>query len=227
MPQALAQLFELNFFYKLIKSEKVIGEISHEFKALPDDKSSVDFKFSTETNWLVELTSIRTNRNIKKERYWEEGDTFGFTLGNEELAKEVKRTQSILINKLHSEDKTRNIKFPLPQKNYFHALAIDMEGFNMNTHCDKHDCMSICGAYEIKNPNGLLYFNGSPIKGIFEENHPEPMSKAIRERIHFIIFFNCQNRFGESRIEFIANPHLFPTLEDARDAFKLFPFNTP
>lgn len=223
IPQALGNLFELTFFHKLVKSGKVSGEIDHEFKGLDASRTSVDFRFATDVDWNVELTTLRHNNTLKEKACSEDDGLTIFRGGSKELSLEIKRAQSVLINKLHNEN-GENIKFPLPKKDQFHVLGIDMKSFQMSTHCDIYDCRSICYGYEVLSPNGALYFNDKLIPGLFEESHPEPKSKSIRERIHFIIFFGCQDYRGNPKIVPTVNLRLFKDREEASRVFKLFPF---
>lgn len=223
--EVLARLFELRFFYNLIQSKKIDGEIKYEANCLPDSKSNINFQFTTEpVTWRSELTSIRQSDTLKKEACWQEGDLYRFQGGNKELGAEVKRAQSILINKLYNEkDKVSLAKFPAPEKDHYHVLVIDMRGFNMIGASDIHDYRSIFYGFESGNLNGQLFFDGKLIPGIFSDNHPEPRSKAIRERIHFILFFDEDDK-GELRFMRLANPNLFRDNAEMRDVFELFPF---
>lgn len=222
--EALAKLFELRFFHRLTKSQKIAGEIEHEFEALQGSKSSVDFRFSSSgKNCLIELTSVRHSESLKNECCFEEGSFFSFHSGSKELGAEIKRVQSILIGKLYNDKRTEIAKFPIPTANDIHVLAIDMRGFNIVGKSDIYDYQSICYGPDVNNWNGNLQFNGNSIPGVFQDIHQEQRSETLRTRIHFILFFD--EDFGDQQ-QFIVvpNPHFFKTSDDAKKMCSLLPF---
>jgi hypothetical protein len=70
------------------------------------------------------------------------------------------------------------------------------------------------------------YWDGKLITGVFSPHTVQKGAVEARARLHFIGFVNekayGKNEFGPA-IQFIANPHLFSTVGEARTALKGWP----
>jgi hypothetical protein len=69
-------------------------------------------------------------------------------------------------------------------------------------------------------------WNGGPISGVFNARTPLRGAAHVRERVHFIGFFN-EREFGPGSFaaatQFIANPALFANGQAAREALATWP----
>ena len=78
----------------------------------------------------------------------------------------------------------------------------------------------------LKNEWFRRFWNGKLITGVFDEATKLRGAKEARERVHFIGFVHEREykdgAFGE-QIQFIANPYLFQSKEEARDALDCWP----
>ena len=228
-----SDLFEARFLYEIVASSKC-SEIEYEFEAGPGE-SSIDFKFiANGKTWLLELTSLRDSKNIKDKTWEKELDggisSFGFcslTTGKENnIANlEIIKAQNALINKTINEDGGA-IKFPEVIKNQYHIIAIDMRGF-LCGRADDEDFYVICYGDEGTNLSSsdtpeIVYlntFNGKPIVGIFDDNHPhKERASFLKERIHAIFFVNEIKNITS----LYFNPKFF-SLEEAKKIYNLFP----
>ncbi|MGC2775393.1 MAG: hypothetical protein WA418_07100 [Bradyrhizobium sp.] len=74
------------------------------------------------------------------------------------------------------------------------------------------------------------YWKGKLISGVFSPETKLRGAGEARERLHFIGFVNersyAANAIGPS-VQFIANPHLFKTPEEARAALARWPLGEP
>jgi hypothetical protein len=74
------------------------------------------------------------------------------------------------------------------------------------------------------------YWKGNLITGVFSPQTKVRGAAEARERLHFVGFVNEKSyeagAFG-SAIQFIANPHLFKTSEEARAALADWPLREP
>jgi hypothetical protein len=74
------------------------------------------------------------------------------------------------------------------------------------------------------------YFKGKLVSGVFSPRTRLKGAPEARERLHFIGFVNEKSyeagAFGPS-IQFIANPHLFKTVEEAQAGLTGWPLSEP
>jgi len=74
------------------------------------------------------------------------------------------------------------------------------------------------------------YWNGNLISGVFSPETKLRGATEARERLHFIGFVNEKSYEASAigpAIQFIANPHLFKTAEEARAALAGWPLGGP
>lgn len=230
-------LFEFRFAAELIR---LGNEGKYEHKAFPP--SSVDFYISNGYSWLIELFRIGISKAVKSattemngvwktmlisspELFNKEGELTDAMKQSEEG--ECLIVQQKICEKVFVNDKAT--KFPVVNDNVFHMLLVDMRHFLLGK-SDAYDYDFIAfGKNGVPDDIYVRYWNGEPIKGIFEVGNPLRASKTLQERIHFIGFVN-ESTFGHGKfIEqtyFLANPNLFESQESADIAFSSFPVNT-
>ena len=79
-------------------------------------------------------------------------------------------------------------------------------------------------------PQYRHFYNGKLISGVFSPETNLKGAAEARERLHFIGFVNEKSyetgAFGPS-IQFVANPNLFKTSEEARAALAGWPLGEP
>lgn len=230
-------LFELRFAAEL-ESLKIASK--YEFEALPP--TSVDFKISNSTIWLIELCRIGISKAVENattgdERIWEIILQTASQLSNVHgmITDDMKQSeegeflliQQKICEKVFSDGKP--IKFPIVNGNMFQLLLIDMRHFLLGI-ADKYDYDFIAfGKNRVPNDLYVRYWNGEPIKGIFEIGNPLRGIDTLRERIHFVGFVN-EKTFGagefRSQIYYVVNPHLFKSEYEARKTLNAMPFYT-
>jgi hypothetical protein len=192
--------------------------------------STVDFRIAAETEWFVELVSIRESK-ATSDASVDDGTFFGLTLVSLP-GKDTKTSEAgemLLVQQKIGEKVYGNkeIKFPAATPGRFQMIVVDMRGYLGGIPAvDHYDYRQIVGgSYGV--PEGYVQFWGDePIKGLFEVDNPLRSSSFVRGRVHFIAFVR-ERRYTEgelpSIIRFFANPHLFSNVEEARAALSGFP----
>ena len=230
-------LFEVRFAYAIYKAGlNAEYEFSSNMKG-----STVDFKVIGNTNWLIELTSLRESSAVK-DNTKTENEYFEFisrTKAGAENSPEIRdliKLQSAICCKI-SDSKTPNkignpIKFPEIKPNLYQMILVDVRSF-MGVGGDFYDWFNVAYGSKklasldqgihcryLKDNEGKI----SLIKGLFEEDHPDLRSQHIRDRIHALAFIS-EKKYDENEI--ITNMCLFPNpayFEENESFIKIFPF---
>lgn len=115
-------------------------------------------------------------------------------------------------------------KFP-PPRSATHVLLVDVRTlFNGGDEWDRVH-VGLGGEY-VPHEFFRRYYKGKLISGVFSPRTTLRGASEARERLHFIGFVNEKSYATgafEPAIEFIANPHLFKTPEEARAALAGWP----
>lgn len=143
---------------------------------------------------------------------------------------ELIKLQKVICNKVHKEGLPH--KFPEISDNIYNVILVDIRSINagitdqFDYHIITHGSSSLANIAKGVYCRGFIDNTGKSdhIKGLFEQNHPDPISKIIRERIHFICFVKEQD-YNENelinKMKVFANPHFFHEHETVS---KLWPF---
>jgi hypothetical protein len=228
-----AKLFELRFGYSLHKAG-----IVPRYETPGEGQSTLDYGFTSGgRDFLVEMMRLqetdavraatkmetfadgavmaarRLGTNAEDERQSEEGETL----------KSVER----ICQKFESGGKPH--KFPAPGT-ATHVLLVDFRTF-LNRGGDEYDRVHVgLGGELVPNEARRRYWKGNLITGVFSPKTRVRGAAEARERLHFIGFVNEKSyetgAFGLA-IQFIANPHLFKTSEEARAAWAGWPLGKP
>lgn len=231
-------LFEIRFAYAIHAAGL---EAEYEFKTGVGG-SSVDFKIDDKKSksvWLVELTSLEESSAVK-ENSFAQGNFSMFnsitTPGDEDNSPEVRdiiKAQRAILSKVAKEESVEPIKFPeiinkkeqAPQT--YHVILVDMRGFLVGV-SDGGDYMNILyGSERLPEQYKVRWINAETQKkewivGLFDQHHPDPRSRYLRERVHAVGFM--KEKFEDDKIinnlQLFYNPRFFSSSEEIR---KLWP----
>lgn len=224
-------MFEVRYTYELYRAGKVA---EYEY-GTGIGNSTVEFKISGDTTWLVELVSLRTSNAAKKATV-QNGPFIEQKFSSDaEDNKQTEEAEMITAQGKIGEKvftKGAATKFPPPGNNIYHVILADMRGY-LDEGGDRDDYREMAyGAsglsgnepwkiHSLKNKHGKR----EPIKGLFEKACPIDASEYIRKRIHFLGFI-CERDFCENEIPkkayYLPNPHLISN-EEAMELYKSFP----
>ncbi|VEB39317.1 Uncharacterised protein [Legionella sainthelensi] len=144
---------------------------------------------------------------------------------------ELIKLQNVIYSKAQHNGKPH--KFPEISNDTYHVIMIDARSNNagISDHYDYHIVMY--GSHSLTNVNDGVYCRGfidkntgnmEHIKGVFQQNNPNPISKIICERIHFICFVKEQE-YKENelinKMDVFPNPNFF---RDSEKFSRLWPF---
>lgn len=223
-------LFEIRFAYEL-HLNGFLAE--YEYNAGVGG-STIEFMVKNSKKWLIELLSIRATKAAKRA---------------------IRKTGLIYIQKFNAKDTAQSaeaemitaeqkigekvfknhkpIKFPLPNDS-FHLILADCRGY-LDQGGDIFDYRQMAyGADGIPHDySWMIHYwkindRYEPIKGLFEKTNPLEAAKYIQERIHFLGFITESDFcIGEikKRAYYLANPHLFKSEKEAKEAFKTYPLS--
>lgn len=127
-----------------------------------------------------------------------------------------RRAQSNILAKAakkKDEVTAKPTKFLPPKAGEYNIIIIDMRGFMVITP-DKHDYAAVINGENANWDKGL--------KGLFDQNHPDPRVKYLQERIHGIGFILERNYIeGELQevLELFANPNFFKSVDELKSIF--------
>ena len=219
-----ALLFEIRFAYAL---SKLGHDIQNGYKCGTKNSeigvSDVDFCIS-ETNgtkWFIELTSLNESNDVKEKTILN-ANWFSYTSRESDPNKEpdsykiYRRAQSNILEKAakkKDEVTAKPTKFLPPKAGEYNIIIIDMRGFMVATP-DKHDYAAVINGENANWDKGL--------KGLFDQNHPDPRVKYLQERIHGIGFILERNYVeGELQevLEIFANPKFFKSDDELKIIF--------
>lgn len=219
-------MFEVRFAHELYRAG-VSAE--YEYPAGVAD-STVEFRTNTSPSWLIELVSVRTS-DAAKRAIRQTGLIYEqlLALTPEDPARsgeaEMITAEQKIGEKVFTDGKPT--KFP-HITNSLHLILIDIRGY-LDEGGNIFDYRQMAyGARGIPAEDSwrILYWQGRPIKGLFEKDNPLRAARYVQERIHFLGFVREQY-FQEGEMHEIAyhlaNPHLFRNQEAAREAFLNYP----
>lgn len=200
------------------------------------DDDRIDFKFSDDPSWLVELVSIdetdvlskmTTIENIAEENAPEIAARFLEIRSDAEDARHTGAWQMIkmqekILCKVRQNDLPH--KFPPAEDNVVHSILISTKGYNGGSGADIYDLnqlvFGIKYAHEVFNE----WFKGQPVRGIFDETNDDPAAVLMQERIHCLIFV-CEQEYGPGTMWKKAFVFWNPFLEfDAEKWTESFPW---
>jgi hypothetical protein len=232
VPEAMPLLFEARYAYCLHRSG-IVAE--YEYRAGVGD-STVEFRILGARDWLVELVSIRES-NAAKSAVRQHGPISTQMLRTPDPgAPRASAEQSSEAQMIKVEEKIgekvfadgRPTKFPTPG-DAIHAILVDMRGYLPSS--DDTDYMQIAyGQSGVLNQDQVMWWEDTPIAGLFEVTNPTRAARLIRERIHFLGFIcECEYVEGElpDKILWLHNPNLVPRSQVGEVASTLLPRQAP
>lgn len=181
-------------------------------------ESSIDFRILSNPEWHVELVSIRESQGFKSaimltnDVYELQLQTDAENPDHSEEAEMIRAQMKIGEKVLCAGAPT---KFPIPN-GAIHVVLADMRGY-LGNGGDCWDYLQIAVGAQKFPPSEqwkIHYWEGSPIRGLFEQTepqHPLRASSTARQRLHFLGFVAEQDyRFGEMREKacYLPNPDL-------------------
>lgn len=222
----MSLMFEVRFAHELYRAG-VSAE--YEYPAGVGD-STVEFRTNTSPPWLIELVSVRTS-NAAKRAIRQTGLIYEQLLApppddpaRSEEAEMITAEQKI-GEKVFANGKPT--KFP-SITNSLHMILTDIRGY-LDEGGDIFDYRQmVYGVSDIPAEYSWMvhYWQGRPIKGLFEKDNLLRAARHLQERIHFLGFVR-ERYFHEGEIReiayYLANPHLFQNQKAAGDAFVSYP----
>jgi hypothetical protein len=227
-----AKLFELRFGNSMHEAG-----IQPRYEVAGEAESTLDFGFTSGgRDFLVEMVRLEETDAVRAATTTEEfGDgavmikrhltTTAADPRESEEGETLKAVERI-CQKFENGGKPH--KFPLPTT-ATHVLLVDVRTFfNGGDQWDRVH-VGLGGEYV---PHELFrrYYKGKLISGVFSPKTTLKGASEARERLHFIGFVNEKSygagTFGPA-IQFIANPHLFSTPEEAHAALAGWPLGEP
>jgi hypothetical protein len=227
-----AKLFELRF-----------GNCLHEAGVEPqyevggEGDSTLDFGFTSgDREFLVEMVRLEETEAVRAATTIEDfGDGavmikrhLTTTAKNPHQSEEGETLKAVerICQKLEKDGKPH--KFPVPGS-ATHVLLVDVRTlFNGGDEWDRVH-VGLGGEY-VPHEFFRRYYNNKLVSGVFSSKTMLKGAAQARERLHFIGFVNEKAyeaaSFGPA-IQFIANPHLFKTSEEARAALAGWPLGVP
>jgi hypothetical protein len=227
-----AKLFELRFGYGLHKAG-----IQPRYEIPGEGESTLDFGFTSDGHeFLVEMMRLEETDAVRAATTTEEFAD-GATMVKRSLTTtaedprqseegETLKAVERICQKFESGGKPH--KFPLP-RSATHVLLVDVRTlFNGGDEWDRVH-VGLGGEY-VPHEFFRRYFKGKLVSGVFSPRTTLRGASEARERLHFIGFVNEKSfeegAFGPAA-QFIANPHLFKTAEEARAALAGWPLGEP
>jgi hypothetical protein len=227
-----AKLFELRFGHSLHKAG-----ILPRYETAGQGQSTLDYGFTSGgRDFLVEMMRLEETDAVRAttttEKFADGAVMVGRHLSTDaedprqseegETLKAVER----ICQKFESGGKPH--KFPAPGS-ATHVLLVDFRTFLNGG--DERDCVHVgLGGELVLSEAHRRYWKGNLITGVFSPRTKLRDAAEARERLHFIGFVNEKSyetgAFGRA-IQFIANPHLFKTSDEARAALAGWPLGEP
>jgi hypothetical protein len=226
-----AKLFELRFGHALQGAG-----IAPQYEVPGEGLSTIDFGFASGgTDFLVEMTRLEETAAVKAATTTKSFDDGATMMArrlatNGDDARQTPEGETLMAvqricQKLEKEGKPH--KFPSPAGKT-HVLLVDFRTFKNGG--DKWDRAHIGLGGDSVPDVFKNYFQGRLVSGVFDAKTTLKGSAEARERLHFVGFVNEKSyedgSFG-SAIQFVANPFLFKTAEDARAALTGWPLGDP
>jgi hypothetical protein len=228
-----AKLFELRFGHGLDKAG-----IVPRYETPGEAQSTLDYGFTSGgRDFLVEMMRLEETDAVraatKIEKFADGAVMTSRRLGTDATDKrqseegETLKAVQRICQKFESDGKPH--KFPVPGA-ATHVLLVDFRTFLLDGG-DEYDRVHVgLGGDLVTNEAHRRYWEGKLITGVFSPKTNVRGAAEARQRLHFIGFVNEKSyeegAFGPA-IQFIANPHLFKTSEQARAALAGWPLGEP
>jgi hypothetical protein len=227
----MAKLFELRFGNALEGAG-----VKSRYEVPGEGGSKIDFGFTSgSTEFLVEMMRLEETQAVRKATTLKEFED-GAVMAQRHLhsdAEDARRTPEgetlkavqRICQKLEKDGNPH--KLPLPT-GAMHVLLVDFRAFKNGG--DEADRAHIAlGGKFVPHPF-RHYFGGKLITGVFDPETDQKGAPQARERLHFVGFVHeksyADGAFGPS-IQFIANPNMFKTAEEAQAALAGWPLGKP
>jgi len=221
-------LFELRFG----KSLSGCG-LTPEYEIPGEGGSSIDFGFESDGHhWAVELMHLgQTNavRDATRARTDENGTEFfemhlstSAECPKQSTEGETLKAVQRICQKCEKDGQPH--KFPMPNGR-LHVILVDFRTF-LDGGGDKADYIHVGLGGKYLKSRFQLYWEGKLITGVFDEATPMCGAAEARKRVHFIGFVEeKRDKYGDFAVttQFVANPYLFATKEEAREAMNSWP----
>jgi len=227
-----SKLFELRFGHSLHKAG-----ILPRYETAGEGKSTLDYGFASGgRDFLVEMMRLEETDAVQAatttEKFVDGATMVRRHLGTD--AKDARQSEEGETLKAVEricqkfEKDGRPHKFPVPGT-ATHVLLVDFRTFLNGG--DEYDRVHVgLGGELVTSEAHRRYYEGNLITGVFSPKTKLHGAAEARERLHFIGFVNEKSyetgAFGPA-IQFIANPHLFKTSEEARAALAGWPLGEP
>lgn len=221
-------LFELRFANALHECG-----IAPEYEIPGEGESTLDFGFSSRgRDWAVELMRLEETAAVRSATHTSV-DSDGVSWISRALsssapdARQSEEGETLKAIERICQKCERNgqpHKFPVPNSR-LQAILVDFRTFLHGG--DKADRIHVAlGGKYLRSGFFRRYWDGVLITGVFDDGNRLRGAREARERVHFIGFVDEQNYeagdFGTST-QFVANPHLFRSEEEVRDAIASWP----
>ncbi len=191
--------------------------------------STVDFQVVGDPPWLIELVSVRESQGLQRAEF-QMGELSGYHLqsGSTDPYQSPEAEMIIVQMKIGEKVLTKGIPTKFPQASeMIHMILVDMRSY-LWLGGDLADYRQIAYGADGIPPELTHYWQGQPIKGLFEDipNHPLHAATLIRERIHFLGFI-AENEYKRGEIRerayCLPNPHLLKTENAQIKAYLSYP----
>lgn len=220
-------MFELRFAYELHQADAVAD---YEYRAGVGD-STVDFRIRSSPEWLVELVSVRESEGLR--RATQDMGLFRTKVLSSDAADPSQSEEAEMITALQRIGQKVCVngeptKFPEPEGR-IHAILADMRGY-LGEGGDEYDYIQMANGTRAIPPAEawrIHYWQGEPIRGLFENvsGHPLRAAPLARARIHMFGFVT-ETQFEEGEISrktfFQANPNLLPKETDQLATYRSY-----
>lgn len=227
-----AKLFELRFGNALCEAS-----IQPRYEVAGEGESTLDFGFTSGgRDFLVEMVRLEETDAVRAATTTEEFSDGAVmikrhlttTAEDSRQSEEGETLKAVERICQKFESGGRPHKFPAPGS-ATHVLLVDVRTlFNGGDEWDRVH-VGLGGEY-VPHEFFRRYYKGRLISGVFSQRTTLRGAPEARERLHLIGFVNEKSyeagAFGPA-IQFIANPHLFKTSEEARLALAGWPLGKP
>jgi hypothetical protein len=226
-----AKLFELRFGHALHRAG---AEPKYEVPG--EGLSTIDFGFASGgTDFLVEMTRLEETdaaRAATTTQTFEDGAVMmsrrlatKSDMPSQSPEGETLKAVERICQKLENGGKPH--KFPKPGGK-IHVVLVDLRNFMNGGRVWDRIHIALGGEYVP--PEFRHYYAKRLVSGVFTDRTTQKGAAEARERLHFIGFVSEKSfedgSFGQA-IQFVANPNLFGTMEEARAALAGWPLGEP
>jgi hypothetical protein len=226
-----AKLFELRFGHALHGAG-----VTPQYEVPGEGRSRIDYGFpSGGREFLVEMMRLEETDAVRAAtttKSFDDGATMmaRHLRSNADDARQTPEGETLMAvqricQKLEKDGKPH--EFP-PPAGKTHLLLVDFRTFKNGG--DVWDRLHVGLGGESVPDVFKNYFQGRLVGGVFDAKTTLKGAAEARERLHFVGFVNEKSHedgsFG-SATQFVANPNLFKTAEDARAALAGWPLGPP